>query len=129
MYWAKYHLEHLRKWREAVEAIAKAVRELGVKAELYVIGGAAESRLTILSDIDVLLCLEEELRVEDLWMLRKKVLGVAMDKYGLPIDYPIELHIQDKKTCSKTLQHGKAIRINISARENTKPLIKQNQNH
>ena len=112
MYWAKYHLKHLRRWKEAVEAVDKAVRDLRIKAELYVIGGAAESRLTILSDIDVLLCLEEKLRVEDLWMLRRKVLKVAMDKYGLPIDYPIELHIQDKETCSKTLRHGKAIRVN-----------------
>ena len=113
MFWAKYHLEHLRRWREAVEAIAKAVRDLGIKAELYVIGGVAESRLTILSDIDVLLCLEEELGPGDLWALRRKVLGVAMDKYGLPMDYPVELHIQDKETCSKTLRHGKAVRVNI----------------
>ena len=117
MYWAKYHLKHLRRWKEAVEAVAKAVRELGVKAELYVIGGAAESRLTILSDIDVLLCLEEKLGVEDLWMLRRKVLKVAMDKYGLPIDYPIELHIQDKETCSKTLRPGKAIRVNTLTKD------------
>ena len=113
MYWAKYHLEHLRMWREAVEAIAKAVRDLGIKAELYVIGGAAESRLTILSDIDVLLCLEEELGAEDLWALRRRVLGVAMDKYGLPIDYPVELHIRDKKTCNEILRYGKAIRVKV----------------
>jgi len=111
--WAKHHLEHLRRWREAVEAIAKAIRDLGIKAELYVIGGAAESRLTILSDIDVLLCLEEGLGPEDLWALRRKVLGVAMDKYGLPIDYPVELHIWDKKTCSKTLRREKAVRVKI----------------
>jgi len=113
MSWAKQHLEHLRRWREAVEAIAKAIRDLGIKAELYVIGGAAESRLTILSDIDVLLCLEEELGPEDRWALRKKVLGLAMDRYGLPIDYPVELHIWDKKTCSKTLRHEKAVRVKI----------------
>ena len=113
MSWAKYHLEHLRRWREAVEAIAKAVRDLGVKAELYVIGGAAESRLTILSDIDVLLCLKEGLRPEDLWALRRKVLEVAMDRYGLPMDYPVELHIWDKKTCGKTLRRGKAVRVKI----------------
>ena len=113
MFWAKHHLEHLRRWREAVEAIAKAIRDLGIKAELYVIGGAAESRLTILSDIDVLLCLEEGLGPEDLWALRRKVLGVAMDKYGLPIDYPVELHIWDKKTCSKSLRREKAVRVEI----------------
>jgi len=113
MSWARHHLEHLRRRKEAVKAIAKAIRDLGIKAELYVIGGAAESRLTILSDIDVLLCLEEGLRPEDLWALRRKVLGVAMDKYGLPIDYPVELHIWDKKTCSKTLRRGKAVRVKI----------------
>ena len=111
MYWVKYHLQHLRKWREAVKTIAKAVKDLNIKAEVYVIGGAAESRLTILSDIDVLICLEEELGTEDMWILRRRVLEVAMDKYGLPIDYPIELHVHDKKTCNKILQQRKTIRI------------------
>ncbi|RLE57225.1 MAG: hypothetical protein DRJ40_02620 [Thermoprotei archaeon] len=114
MYWAKYHLQHLKKWREAAEAIAKAVKDLHIKAEVYVIGGAAEDRLTVLSDIDILLCLEEKPKIEDVWILRRKVLEIAMDKYGLPIDYPIELHIQDKKTCNQTLQHRKAIKINTS---------------
>ena len=113
MFWAKHHLEHLRRWKEAVRAIAKAVRDLGVKAELYVIGGAAESRLTILSDIDVLLCLEEGLGPEDRWALRRKVLGLAMDKYGLPIDYPVELHVWDKKTCDEALRREKAVRVKI----------------
>ena len=115
--WAKYHLGHLRRWREAVEAVARAVRDLGIEAELYVIGGAAESRLTILSDVDVLLCLGEELKGEDAWILRRKVLGLAMDKYGLPVDYPIELHIRDKKACGEILRRGKAVKVDVSAKE------------
>lgn len=114
-YWAKYHLQHLRRWREAVEAIARAVKDLNIKAELYVIGGAAESRLTVLSDIDVLLCLEEGLSIEDSWMLRRRVLRAAMEKYGLPIDYPIEPHIQNRETYSETLQRRKVLKVDISA--------------
>ena len=124
MYWAKYHLQHLRRWREAAEAIARAVEDLNIEADVYVIGGAAESRLTTLSDVDVLLCLKGRVEAEDLSTLRRKVLEVAMDRYGLPIDYPIELHIHDEKTCSEILQHGKALRIATSTRDASKTLHK-----
>jgi len=39
------------------------------------LGDIAESRLTILSDVDVLLCLEEGLGPEGLWALRGEGVG------------------------------------------------------
>lgn len=109
MFWAKYHLEHLRNWRKAAEAVAKAVEDLKLNAEVYVVGGAAEGRLTILSDIDILVCVKEE--TEDLGKLRKQILTKAMDKYGLPWDYPVEIHISPAKECAETLNTLKSLKV------------------
>ena len=47
-------LARLLRWREYVEAIARAAEDLlGGGVEAYVVGGAAEGRLTAASDIDV----------------------------------------------------------------------------
>lgn len=109
MFWVKYHLEHLRNWRKAVEAVVKAVEDLKLDAEVYVVGGAAEGRLTILSDVDVLICVRGW--GEDLRMIRKKVLAKAMDNYNLPWDYPIELHIYPVEECLETLKYSKNLKL------------------
>ncbi len=43
----------LRKWREVVEKVSGLIKEMYPEVEVYLIGGAAEGRLTVLSDIDV----------------------------------------------------------------------------
>lgn len=98
-------------WREAVKAVARAVRDLGLDAEVYVIGGAAEGRLTVLSDVDVLVCVKRRLSPDEVWTLRKEILGLAVDKHGLPVDYPVELHIHDAGTCRELAKHVKTLRI------------------
>ena len=110
MFWVRYHLRHLKAWREAVKAVANAVKSLGLDADVYVIGGAAERRLTVLSDIDVLVCVDESCGV-DLWELRRRILTRAMDEHGLPWDYPIELHILVRRECEKLLKSLKAIPV------------------
>lgn len=109
MFWVKYHLNHLRNWRKAVGAVVKAVDSLKIDAEIYVIGGAAENKLTILSDIDLLLCLKS--KVDDIGELRERILFRAMDDYGLPWDYPIELHIRTPNECREILKKSKAIKL------------------
>lgn len=111
MFWARYHIKYLRMWRKATRAIARAIKDLKLDAETYVIGGAAENRLTILSDIDVLVCIKQHLNPDDAWALRKKILGLAMDRHGLPIDYPVELHIHSIDECRKLMKHVKTLRI------------------
>jgi len=90
--------------------VADAVKSLGLDADVYVIGGAAERRLTVLSDIDVLVCVDESCGV-DLWELRRRILTRAMDEHGLPWDYPIELHILVRRECEKLLKSLKAIPV------------------
>jgi len=62
--WARLALERyglLKRWRELALIVARACREvlgpgcLGV----YVAGGAAEGRLTVLSDIDVVIVVDD----------------------------------------------------------------------
>jgi len=99
---ARYVWNQLKMWREAVKAVAAAVRDLGLNAYVYVIGGAAEGRLTVLSDIDVLICLrnpEQKHRG-----LAGEILWRAVDKFNLPWDYPMEIHVVDEDECQLYLK-------------------------
>ena len=108
MYWAKYHIAHLRRWREAAKTVARAVEALGLKARVYVIGGAAEGRLTVLSDVDILVCLEEEL---DPRRVKHMVLEEAFNRQGLPDDYPLQLHVHTARECKNLLTRYKSIPV------------------
>lgn len=107
MYWVKYHINYLRMWRKAAKSIADSIRDLEINAKAYVIGGAAENRLTVLSDIDILVCLEKHMRPEELYELRKKILTRAIDHHSLPWDYPVELHIHNMTECREILKQCK----------------------
>jgi hypothetical protein len=51
--WVRSHFKHLRKWREYAVAVMKAARDLIPGARVYVVGGVAEDRTTVLSGIDI----------------------------------------------------------------------------
>ncbi len=89
-------------WREAVRAITAAVRDMGLEADVYVIGGAAEGRLTVVSDIDILICIKNE-EIERRG-LAGRILWRAIDKFGLPWDYPVEIHIVSALECRTYLK-------------------------
>ena len=93
MYWVKYHLRYLRMWREAAKVLAKAARDLDPSVEVYVVGGAAEGRLTVLSDVDIIIVPNKSLDALSLNELRRKVYARAVDLYNLPWDYPVEIHV------------------------------------
>jgi len=81
--WVRYHFEHLRRWREYAEGICRAARDvLGRNVEVYVIGGVAEERTTVLSDIDILIVANTLPR--DRKGLYSEILERAIDAYGLP---------------------------------------------
>lgn len=61
--WARAALERfelLKRWREYASIVARACREvLGEGClKVYAVGGAAEGRLTVLSDIDVVIVMK-----------------------------------------------------------------------
>ena len=72
--------------------VACAVREVVPNARVFLTGGAAEGRLTVSSDIDVVVVLQHEPTFEEAAEIRAKILEEA-EKLGLPIFAPVELHI------------------------------------
>jgi len=89
-------------------AVASAVRSLGLNADVYVFGGAAEGRLTVLSDVDVLVCVRG-LGEVDSWRLRKLILAEAMDRHGLPWDYPVEVHVVSGEEAEQYFKHSRKV--------------------
>jgi len=76
----------------------------------YVIGGVAEGRTTVLSDIDILIVAKGI--SGDKKKLYVEILERTIDSYGLPWDAPVELHIvgeKDVERCMKCL--GKRVEI------------------
>lgn len=53
-------LRVIRGWRRYAEIIARAVEATIPDASVYLAGGAAEGRLTILSDVDVVVVLPRD---------------------------------------------------------------------
>jgi len=103
-------LRCLSRWRELVNIVKMAVEKVRPDAEVYVVGGAAEDRLTILSDIDVVVVLEEEPSFEKASELRAKILEEA-EKLGLPLYAPVELHIVSKKDFDRYMKKGNVLRV------------------
>lgn len=91
--WVSYHFEHLRRWREYAEKVAKAAKDVLGEVDVYVIGGVAEDRITIYSDIDVLIVARKGVLGDERKKLHIKILERAIDVHGLPWDAPIELQI------------------------------------
>nr|WP_287069929.1 nucleotidyltransferase domain-containing protein [Pyrobaculum sp.] len=91
--WARYALERfslLKRWRELAAIIARACREVAGDCEVYVVGGAVEDRLTVLSDIDVVAMVEDPaLRTIDVVIAVKR----RAEELGLPEGAPIDLKI------------------------------------
>jgi len=114
--WVKWRINYLKNWKHYVGLLAKSVKEVLPEVEIYVIGGAAENRLTILSDIDVLVVTSKPLDVSECRRLKADIIWNA-EKHGFPWDYPVEIHIISKRELKNYLKHTKnVIRIKL---ENT----------
>lgn len=107
--WVRHHLNHLRRWKEYAEIVAKAARDILGDVKVYVIGGVAEGRTTIYSDIDVLIVVRNE-RVNRK-RLCVEMLERAIDVYGLLWDAPVELHIVGEKEAEEYLKMGRHVEI------------------
>ena len=88
--------------REAVKAVARAVQDLDPLAEVYIVGGAAEDRLTVVSDVDVLIVTDRTLDSKSLNEFRRAIYMRAVDIYNFPWDYPVEIHIMTREEFSET---------------------------
>ncbi|MEM4581241.1 MAG: nucleotidyltransferase domain-containing protein [Candidatus Korarchaeum sp.] len=109
--WSKYagrRIDHLKRWKQYVKLLYEVAR--GLSSEVYVIGGAAEDRLTVLSDIDLVIVVEEALPDSDRRRIKADILWAAVER-GLPLDYPVEIHILSREEFETYLRHGTAIRV------------------
>jgi len=108
--WVRLHFEHLRRWREYAEKICSAVRSLGIGGEVYVVGGVAEDRVTVLSDIDVLVVVDgaEE---GDRRRLAVDILEEAIEKFGLPWDAPVELHVASRGEAEIFFKSSRSVKV------------------
>jgi len=111
--WVKFRFSHLRRWKEYTEKVAKAVRDLEPNAEVYVIGGVAEDRITVLSDIDILIVIKRKLNNKERKRLRVEILLRAMDAYELPFDAPVEIHLENEDEAKRFFELSKKV-IRIS---------------
>ena len=104
-------LQVLMEWRKHVRLACKAVKNVIPNAEIYVIGGAAENRLTVRSDIDILIVLPCTSTFNEVIELRSRILEEA-GKLGLPLYAPIELHIVGREELKKYVKKDKVISAN-----------------
>jgi len=103
-------LRVIAKWRRDVKLISEAVKEACPSAEVYITGGAAENRLTVTSDIDVLVVLPYKPSFAESVELRVKILEKA-EELGLPPYAPVELHIIGREELESYLKKGKVILV------------------
>ncbi|MEM1794441.1 MAG: nucleotidyltransferase domain-containing protein [Desulfurococcaceae archaeon] len=92
--------------------MAKAAKDILPSSEVYVIGGVAEGRATVLSDIDVLIVVDN-INNRDLLKLKIAIMNKAIDCYGLPWDAPVELHILSRGEAEE-IYKGFKIRIPLN---------------
>ena len=101
-------LSRLIGWKRYVKIVSEAVRKVIPEARVYLTGGAAESRLTIESDIDLLVVLPREIDFREAVELRAKILEEA-EKLTLPPHAPVELHLISNRELGEYRKRGKVI--------------------
>ncbi len=83
-------LQQLRKWRKVVSDVARVVESLYPEAKVYLVGGAAENRLTLLSDIDIAVVFNRELERDERTLILAR-LWEELEKRGIPPHYPLHI--------------------------------------
>ncbi len=110
----KYMYEEFKRlcnWRFYASLVAKAAaRVLSVEFEVYVFGGAAENRLTALSDLDVAVVLREDPSPEARLRIKLMIMKEAF-RLGLPWDYPLDLHVVGPSDFKRIRKYSSVVRI------------------
>ena len=111
-------LRKLLRWRSYLPILVEAVkRVLGEDVEVYVFGSAVEGRLTIDSDIDVAVV------VEELPGSASRRVGILnriwriMEDNGVPWWYPFEIHLMTREEL-KLLREVKFVKAEDLIRSN-----------
>ncbi len=103
--WSKLLL--LRQWRSIIHEAANIIKRMYPEAEIYLIGGAAENRLTIYSDIDVIVVFKRKLNRRERTIILARIWEALEEK--IPIYYPLEIQILENSELAKI--RGRKIKI------------------
>ncbi len=109
-------LKVVSEWRRYVRIVAQAASRVVPNAELYLTGGVAEGRLTILSDVDILVVLPEKPGFDQAIDIRVRLLEEA-ERLGLPLYAPIEIHVIGEEELSRYAKKGKLVKLSKSGAE------------
>jgi len=101
-------LQLLRRWRSVAEIVARVARELYPEAEVYLFGGAAEDRLTVLSDIDIAIVFRKPLDLEERAEIASTI-WEKLEEHRIPPYYPLHLVVLSRSEFEKL--RGAKIRI------------------
>lgn len=82
----------LTEWTKYARAIYEAVRRAAPESQVYLTGGVAEGRLTVLSDIDIVIVLDHKPSYDEAVDIRVRIME-ELDKAGIPPYLPLDIHI------------------------------------
>ncbi len=106
----KTRLQLLSEWRQAVNKLVELLRRLYPGAQVYLFGGAAENRLTVLSDIDVLVVFpEESVASEKRVQVLAEIWG-ELERRGLA-HYPFDIHVVGYGELERYRRRSRLIRL------------------
>lgn len=100
----------IQQWRKYIGYVVEAVCKVLPNGIVYLAGGAARGRLTALSDIDVVVVVPHPLKPSERLELKLKIIDKAFEK-GLPIDYPLDLHVVDEYSLERYKRIGKLVEL------------------
>ena len=103
-------LRALREGLDRLSDVARAIKSIEPRCEVYLAGGAAENRLTIASDIDILVVLPSEPSFDEAVKLEERIWS-ELERIGVPSYIPIEIHVISKESLGRYSRRGKIIRL------------------
>jgi len=106
-----WKLKELLKWRNYLEILIEAVREVfGGDVGVYVFGSVVEGKLTVDSDVDVAVVVREVPRsgLERVMLLDR--LWRVMELRGVPWWYPFEIHLLTREELT-LLRGSKLVKV------------------
>lgn len=100
-------LKKLLQWRQYLPALREAINQTLPAKEIYIIGGAAENRLTALSDIDILIVTDKppanpKEKAEITSKIREK-----LEEKGINHTYLYQFHIKNPQQAQQLLKTTK----------------------
>ena len=106
----KTMLQLLSERRQAVNKLVEILKRLYLSAQVYLFGGAAENRFTVLSDIDILVVFPEESIEPEKRVQVLAEIWEELEKIGLA-HYPFDIHVVGYGDLERYRRRSRLIRL------------------